>query len=127
MDEQSHTHSGEPLADEMTGMPAKELLVIHTFDQWVAELFVIFSITNQLLKEYYEREENKTGIPEFPIPAEKIAAFCGYEIIPEDLNRYRNKQIGLTLGKINTDDRTISIDNGIGVSYAQNAMQSHMS
>lgn len=116
MDEQSYTPGGEPFAEREAEVQSQHSLA-DTFNQWVAELFVVFSATDQLLKKFYRQagEEN----PMLPVPVEDIAAFYDYKIVPEDLNRYRNKQISLTLGRINCDSRTIWIDNGIGVSYSQ--------
>lgn len=117
MEDVSRTHSGEPFADEQTETYTQHPLFEHAVNLWVAELFSIFSETNQLLKNFNNRAMGMNS--ELPIPVEKIAEFCGYKIVEEDLNRYRSKQISLTLGKISVKDRIIHIDNGIGVSYSQ--------
>lgn len=115
MEEQLSTHGGEPSTEGEFEVRLQPLLE-RSFDQWVAELFAVFSATEQLLKRYYTKRGEDVALP---IQVEDIAEFCGYRIVPEDLNRYRSKQISLTLGRINVEDRTISIDNGIGISYSQ--------
>lgn len=116
MEEASCTHGGEPFADEQTETYTQHPSSERAVNLWVAELFSIFSATNQLLKDFNRKKQMSS---ELPIPVEEIVKFRGYEIIEEDLNRYRSKQISLTLGKISIEDRLIRIDNGIGVSYSQ--------
>lgn len=116
MDEASRTHGGEPFADEQTETYTQYPSPERAVNLWVAELFSIFSKANHLLKDFYREMEMSS---ELPIPVEEIAEFCGYTIVEEDLNRYRSKQISLTLGKISIKDQLIRIDNGIGVSYSQ--------
>lgn len=115
MGDQSLTQDGRSPAEIGTEEPSRNLLT-ETFDRWVVELFAVFNATDQLLHEFYPAPDKPCALP---IPVEEIAEFCRYEIVPEDLNRYRSKQISLTLGRINFSDRKIFIDNGIGVSYAQ--------
>lgn len=91
-------------------------LLADTLDRWVVELFAVFNATGKLLRGFYS-DSGKCCV--LPIPVEDIAVHCGYEIVQEDLNRYRGKQISLTLGRISFPDKKIFIDNGIGVSYAQ--------
>ena len=118
MDGQSNTHIGKSFAVGEGKTSSQRSPIETSFDQWIATLFVIFNATNRLLKNYYESKQDKKSF-EFPVPVEEIADFCKYEIVQEDLNRYRNKQISLTLGKLNIEEKTICIDNGIEVSYAQ--------
>lgn len=93
-------------------------LLADTFDRWVAELFAVFSITNRLLHDFCRSSDRHFELS-IPVPVEDIAAFCGYELVPEGLNRYRYKQISLTLSRISFPSKNIFIDNGSEVSYAQ--------
>ena len=106
---------GELTAELGTKAPSRRLLA-DTFDRWVVELFGVFSVTDRLLRDY----RGAKGVARaLPTPVEGIAECCGFEIVPEDLNRYRSKQISLTIGQISLPERKIFTDNGIGVSYAQ--------
>lgn len=115
MEDRSLAHGGRSSVETGLEEPSRNLLT-ETFDGWVMELFAVFDATDRLLHGFHPAPDKPCALP---VPVEEVAEFCRYEIVPDDLNRYRGKQAGLTLGRISFSDRKIFVDDGIGVSYAQ--------
>lgn len=100
----------------LDGSPLKSPSIIYgNMEEWVATLFYVYYLTNQILSDFW-CDTVRTEPRSLPVPVYDLARWLGFSVELHNLNRYRDMQISLVLGKLKLSEETIYVDNGIGVS-----------
>lgn len=108
---------GPKNASEKSGAEATRS-VYGNMEQWTATLFYVYYVTDQILKKYWQDTAGESTM-DIPIPVDDLARWLGFTVEQYNLNRYRDMQISLTLGRLIMDEGKILVDNGIDVSPNQ--------
>ncbi len=90
--------------------------IYDNMETWVASLFYVYYLTNQILTDFWNDQAQTGSSRSLPVPVYDLAEWLGFSVEPCNLNRYRNIQISLVLGKLKFKEAKIYVDNGIEVS-----------